>query len=300
MKTNKKNIVLIGPSTTGKTSTSIKLAKQYNLNVLNADSRQVYKNLNYSTGKLSTSNTFNYKKYKGYWDIEGIKYFGYDIVNPNINYNTTSFYKFSKKIISPNVIITGGTGMYLKYICYGGKVNTSKPNLKLRKDLNKLQVNELQNNLKDLGFKLNTLNNSELNNKQRLIRKIELIKNKGTQKTLKPLINNFKVFGINLSSNEYSKNINNFIDNNFKQIVSEVMWLNKNYPNSAVLKGFIFNEVNQYLNGKVSKNECKEKIYYSYKQYIKRQMTYFKKHFTQTQWFSSKDKALNQIKLFLN
>lgn len=294
---NKNLVVIIGPSASGKTDLAIKLSKKLNTNILSADSRQIYTGLDYSTGKLPLD--YRYTKNNGFWDIEGIKYYGYDIVEPNIEFSAGDFVGYANSLKDDCGIICGGTGLYISAVMGKTELNKTPKNNELRKKLSKKSAEELLQELENLGYKTQDLNNSEKNNKQRLIRKVEIITYKGRTFTRSDLARQ-KTEGssrviLGLNTGDYDKKIENWTNTNFENIKVEVESLIKKYPNSPVLNGFIFDEMQQFINGEVTKDQAKQLIYYSYRQYIKRQMTYFKKYFPNARWFEKHKEAEKYI-----
>lgn len=290
-------IVIIGPSASGKTDLAIKLSKKLNTNILSADSRQIYTGLDFSTGKLPLD--YLYTKNNGFWDIEGIKYYGYDIVDPNIEFSAGDFVDFANSLKDDCGIICGGTGLYISALMGKTELNKTPKNNELRERLSKKSAEELLQELENLGYKTHDLNNSEKNNKQRLIRKIEIITYKGRTFTRSDLArqktegSSYVILGLN--TGDYDKKIETWANTNFENIKVEVESLIKKYPNSPVLNGFIFDEMQQFINGEVTKDQAKQLIYHSYRQYIKRQMTYFKKYFPNARWFEKHKEAEKYI-----
>ena len=100
-------IVITGPTATGKTKLSIELAKKLNGEIINADSTQVFKDLDIATAKVTEE------------EKEGIKHHLIDIKNINENYTVYDYQKDARKIINNILnrkkthIIVGGTGLYI-------------------------------------------------------------------------------------------------------------------------------------------------------------------------------------------
>lgn len=295
-------LVIIGPSASGKTNFAINLAKYYKKNIISADSRQIYKNLDYSTGKFPLNKRI--KRGKQLWKINKIKYYGYDIVNPNTEFSAYEFARFANRIIKKEKnnlpIICGGTGMYINALMNNYEYKHQPPNWELRNTLKNKKAEELLKILELKGYDINLLNNSEKFNIQRLIRRIETFKN--TSLSLEKAENEtkyeskYKYLVIGIEKNDYEESIKTWIQKNFENAVKEVKWLIKKYPHSTVIKGFIFSQINDYLENKISEEEAKQKIYFEYKHYIKRQKTYFNKYFKNAVWFNDKIKAFDYIK----
>lgn len=161
-----KLLIVSGPTATGKTALAVKLAKKFNGELISADSRQIYQDMNIGTGK----------------DHPGdLKIHLIDIINPNQSFSVAQYCQLAlekiKKIKSKNKlpIIVGGTGQYIDSIINPQPTFSIKPNKILRFFLNKFSTFHLQKLYAFLDLKsFLLLNNSEKNNPHRLIRKIEI------------------------------------------------------------------------------------------------------------------------------
>jgi len=184
MKESLKNIyIVIGPTASGKSEAAVMFAKKINGEIISADSRQVYKCLNVGSGKITQK------------EMKGIIHHCLDIVDPvkiskkylkeKKNFSVNEYLKFAniaiKKILEKGKtpIICGGTGFYIDAILYGLPKN-AKPNPLLRVELEKESLENLLNKIKKLNKEkylelTNNKNNSERNNKRRLIRIIEIL-----------------------------------------------------------------------------------------------------------------------------
>lgn len=177
----KKVLVILGPTATGKTDLALSLAKKFNGELVSCDSRQVYIGLDIGTGKMSGQD-LGFKKFDLRWEIDGIKVWMYDVVNPQTRYTVSDYVKQANKVIEDILkrdklpIIVGGTGLYLKALLEGLSNLEIPVDEKLRGELEELSLEQLQEKLKLLSpAKFESLNNSEKNNKRRLLRSIELI-----------------------------------------------------------------------------------------------------------------------------
>ena len=157
--------IIIGQTATGKTQLAYDLAKKYNGEIINCDSRQVYKLLDTITGKTI---------------FPDIRTHLLDIVDPKEQFSSFDFVSLAhplitnlvKKRITP--ILVGGTYLYLKHLLYG--IDTQIPaDWKLRGELNKKSVDELQKILQKAHPQaFEKLNQSDRLNPHRLIRRIEI------------------------------------------------------------------------------------------------------------------------------
>lgn len=161
-----KLLVICGPTATGKTSLGIFLAKKFNGEIVSADSRQVYKNMDIGTGKE--------------WG-KGVRIWGYDLVSPKDEFSVSKYLKFAQKTISDIKrrrklpILVGGTGLYIKGVVDGIPTVNVPRSKKLRKNLENLSSDQLYEHLSQIdSFKAGSMNSSDKKNPRRLIRAIEV------------------------------------------------------------------------------------------------------------------------------
>ncbi len=291
-------IVVTGQTATGKTNLAIKLAGKHNGELVSCDSRQIYKHLDIITGKDITKNNFKLVKKIDKFDIGyyqvSTKLWLYDIVNPK-QYFSSFDYVQCANIVIKNIlkrgktpIIIGGTGLYLKHLLFGFD-NTVMPNWKLRKKLENKSVCELQIILKQLdNGTLKQLNNSDINNPRRLIRKIELLSSPHHQKqpVIKNNIKSYKIIGLKYKRKvDLIKVIRSRVEKRLKQgAIDEVKELLAGYKETDPgLKTIGCQQIIQYLRGNLTIDEAVEQWINKEVQYAKRQLTYINKYF-QPEW----------------
>ena len=275
----KRLFVITGQTASGKTKLALKLKKQENGVLINCDSRQIYKHLDIITGK----------------DIKDILL--YDIVDPKYYFSSFDYAQVAipliKKITKDNKtpIIVGGTYLYIKHLLYNIETENIKPDWKLRKQLNKYLLKDLQNKLKEINIKLfNNLNQSDRNNPRRLIRKIEIAKyekaiklNKEGSFTYKPFFKNIKIEFIGLrfkKKQDLVSAIEKRVEKRLKQgAIKEVKeLLNKGYSNKDPgIQTIGYKQIIEYLKGNISKTNAIEQWILKEIQYAKRQYTFMKK-----------------------
>ena len=130
-----KLVVILGPTASGKTSFAVKLADKTNSEIISADSRQIYKGMDIGTGKDLSEYIIKNKH---------IPYHLIDILDPSKDY---SVYQFKEdffncfnllNIKKKNIILCGGTGLYLESVLLNYNIPNVPPNTELRNKLNKL------------------------------------------------------------------------------------------------------------------------------------------------------------------
>lgn len=271
-----KGIVISGATGVGKTDLSIKLAKRLSADIISADASQVYKFLDIGTAKVTED------------EMQGIKHYMIDVVEPDENYSVGDFEVEVNKILhekeenDENVILVGGTGLYIRAITDGFSDLPTKDE-KIRKDLEKKSLEELQEILKELD--LQAYNEIDLNNKLRLVRAIEVCKITGGKfselrvKNIKK--NNYNFLKVFLTRNreELYERINKRVDIMIqKGLVEEAKKVYNNYEDSLYkISAIGYKELFNYFDGKVSLEEAIEDIKRESRRYAKRQMTWFRK-----------------------
>ncbi|MDD5147002.1 MAG: tRNA (adenosine(37)-N6)-dimethylallyltransferase MiaA [Candidatus Daviesbacteria bacterium] len=181
----KKILVILGPTSTGKTDLALKLANKFNGEVIACDSRQVYVGLDIGTGKLPGGKwkmeNGKWKKGKGFWEMDGVKVWMYDVVDPKKQYSVYDYVKDAGKVVreirkrGKLPIIAGGTGLYLKALLEGLPNLAIPVNRKLRRELEKLSLKRLQEKLQKISpKKWEKMNNYDRQNPRRLIRAVEI------------------------------------------------------------------------------------------------------------------------------
>lgn len=174
-----KLLVILGSTSTGKTDVALRLAKKFNGELVSCDSRQVYTGLDIGTGKMpSTSGRLKIEK--GKWVFDDVPIYMYDVIGPNRQYTVYHYVKDANKAIDRIVkkgklpIVVGGTGLYLKALIEGLPSLVIPIDQNLRKQLNNLTRQQLQQKLQKLDKKKwESFNNSDKQNPRRLIRAIE-------------------------------------------------------------------------------------------------------------------------------
>ena len=299
-----KVIVICGPTASGKTALSIELAKKINGEIISSDSMQIYKDMNIGTAKPTKE------------EIQGIKHYLIDFVEPNIRYSVADFKKDAEKAIEEVLkkgkypIIVGGTGLYIDSLIYGIEYQDIKLDEEYRKKLESIAqkdkgLEELYNKAKEIDEK--AIQKISPNDKKRIIRILEIYKATGKNKTeqeeesrKKGVKYDYKVFAINMEREKLYERINQRVDIMVQQgLVEEVENLLKKYDKfPTAMQGLGYKEVVEYLENKCTKEEMIEKIKMETRRYAKRQLTWFRKN-KQTIWLDGLKDKQDNIKIIL-
>lgn len=296
-----KLLVICGPTATGKTGLGIKLAKTINGEIVSADSRQVYKGLNIGTGKdlpKGAKLQFLWLKKFGYYEIDGIKIWGYDLADPRHSFNVSQYLRFAERIIADIIkrgktpILVGGTGLYIKGVIDGIPTADIPKNNRLRRSLEDKNAGELFENLARLDpIKSASMNASDRKNPRRLIRAIEVATWKVTygEETGNVKKEVYDVLQIGLTANEklLADKIEKRVSQRFKnKLKNEIASLLKNHVdwNMQSMSSMGYGEWKDYFEGRKSEKEVIKIWEMEEKKYVKRQMIWFKKD-NRINWF---------------
>ncbi len=160
-----KVLIICGPTATGKTKLAARLAKRFNGELVSADSRQVYRGMDLTTGK----------------ERPDVPIWLYDVANPDEDFSVSHWVKLANAAISDIhkrnklPIVVGGTGLYIRALLSPMETIDIPPNKKLREKLQKLTVRELQKMIPR-----GNMNESDWNNPRRLVRRIEILRSRKT------------------------------------------------------------------------------------------------------------------------
>ena len=270
-------ITIIGPTAIGKTNLAIKIANYFKTEIVSADSRQFYKEMNIGTAKPSNS------------ELNSIKHHLINNKSINDDYNISDYEKdalnsinsiFNKNDIA---ILVGGSGLYINTILYGldeiPEISNDTRN-SLYLDLELKGIKKLQDQLKLLDPVSHDA--IDINNPRRLIRALEVSISTGKsyssflKKKKKKRDFNIIVLGINQDRSELYNKINTRVDNMVESgLINEAKEL-YSLKSLKALNTIGYSEVFNYIENKYSLEECISEIKKNTRRYAKRQLTWFK------------------------
>lgn len=282
-------IIVSGPTAVGKTSVAISLAKHFHTEIISADSRQCYKELNIGVARPSVA------------ELNEVPHHFIASHSAKENINAAFFERFALQKIDElfqnhdTVIMVGGTGLYIKAFCEGlDEIPELKPEVRDRivEEYRKNGLQWLQEEVekKDPGF----FTGGEIKNPQRMMRALEVVESTGISildfRKNKKADRDFKMIkiGLELPKEELHRNINSRVDKMIKDgLVDEVRSLNS-FRNLNALQTVGYTEIFEFIDKKISFETAIEEIKKNTRQYAKRQMTWFKKD-KDVKWFSPGD-----------
>lgn len=282
----------------GKTSFAIKLAQHYNTQIISADSRQCYKELNIGVARPATE------------ELSSIHHYFIASHSIHQDVNAGIFEKYAlqcaNEIFNHNkiAVMVGGTGLYINAFC-NGIDEIPDVSIEIR---NSIIASYQEKGLMWLQDEIKTKDpdfwqTAERQNPQRLMRALEVIESTG--KSINQFKNNIKTerpfniikLGLELPRDLLINNINLRVDKMVEEGLLEEVESLIPYQNLNALQTVGYKELFEYFDGRITKQLAIEKIKISTRQYAKRQMTWFKKD-TEIQWLNPSDKIdLNSVGL---
>ena len=263
-------ICIVGPTGVGKTKLSIELAKKLNGEIINADSTQVYKELNIATAKVTEE------------EKEGIKHHLFDIKDIKDDYTVYDYQQDCrlkiKELMDNNKlpILVGGTGLYIKAALYDYQFD----NEDMKRDYSKYSNEELYQLLKQVD------NDTEIhpNNRKRVERALDYYYNNkkpmSEKVTTDKLLYNVLFIGLTTNRDTLYKRINMRVDKMVKEgLLEEAKKIyDSNIRTKAVMTPIGYKELFPYFNTEKSLEECLELIKQTSRRYAKRQLGWFRRY----------------------
>ncbi len=265
-------IAIVGPTGVGKTKMSISLAKKYNAEIISVDSMQIYKKMNIGTSKVTKE------------EMDGVVHHMIDIKNPEEDYSVFDYQKDARgvldKLISEgkNVIIVGGTGLYLKALLYNYEFKENNN----RKDFSGYTNEELYDMVKNID----KVSKIHVNNRQRLESFLNNHENNDKIVSDK-CIYDAKIIGLTTNRDSLYEAINDRVDKMVSDgLIDEARYFYDNNINSKAIKTAIgYKELYLYFDNKISLDDAIELIKKKSRNYAKRQYTWFNNQMN-VKWFN--------------
>ena len=283
-------IVITGPTAVGKTKLSIELAKRLNGEIINADSTQVYKDMNIGTAKVTEK------------EKEGIPHHLFDIKEVTEDYTVYDYQKDCRMVIDDILsrhktpILVGGTGLYIKAALYNYEFNMEDTSYDYSSYTNQDLFNELK--------QVDPTNTIHINNRKRLERALTYYRN-----NKKPISSNTKgnellydtlILGLTCDRTILYERINNRVDQMIEDgLIEEAKFFyQKKIRSKAIMTPICYKELFDYFDHNNTLAEAIELIKSRSRKYAKRQYTWFN-HQIPITWFNVNfnnfDDTINQV-----
>ncbi|OSB12461.1 tRNA (adenosine(37)-N6)-dimethylallyltransferase MiaA [Paraclostridium bifermentans] len=281
-------VILTGPTAVGKTNLSIQLAKKMNMEIISADSMQIYKYMDVGSAKVTED------------EMNGVKHYLIDEVTPEYSFSVSEFQERANDYINQIVkkgklpLVTGGTGLYLNSLIYNMDFAKSDADNELRE---MLRVELEENGIDYMYEKLKSLdeeaaNRIHKNNTKRVIRAIEVCM---SGKKMSDFSNDLKlnekyepiIIVLNRDREHLYRRINKRVDIMISQGLEDEVktLLNMGYSSDLVsMQGIGYKEIIKYLNNEYTYEEAIEIIKRDSRRYAKRQLTWFRRY-ENAKWF---------------
>ena len=298
MESSKYNMItVLGATAGGKTSLAAQIAREFDGEIISADSRQVYRGMDIGTGKDLKDYVVNGKQ---------IPYHLIDIVDAGYKYNVFEYQKdflnVYNEIINRNKlpVLCGGTGMYIDAVLKGYKLINVPHNENLKQELEKKTDSELIDILKQ---NKNLHNRSDTSNRKRLIRAVEIALYYTEHEDIDFSFPNIKslnlqiVFDRNSRRRRISQRLKERLQNG---MIEEVERLLNSGISADILKyyGLEYKFITEYILGELTYDIMFEKLETSIHQFSKRQMTWFKKD-QRIKWLENYENIEKAVEKFL-
>lgn len=286
---NKKLIVLTGPTAVGKTKEAINLAKTLNTEIISADSRQFYKELNIGVATPTEE------------ELSEVKHHFIGHISIHNNYNVGLYEKDAIEKIEllfkthDTIVLTGGSGMYIDVVC-NGIDSLPDVDIGIRNELNRVFKEEgisvLQEELREKDIEY--YNIVDTKNHIRLIRALEVIRQTGKTfsfyRTNQKTQRDFQIvkFALQRDRAELIERIDKRVDLMIEEGLLEEAKEVYPYKNLSALNTVGYKELFKYFDNQISFQQAIEDVKTNTRRYAKRQMTWFRKE-TQYTWLDAKN-----------
>lgn len=274
-----KIIVVAGPTASGKSDFAVEYAEEYNGEIISADSRQIYRGLDLSTGKITET------------EMRGVPHYMLSICNPDDTFSVAEYKRLAMPLVEDIIsrgktpILCGGTGQYIDALIFDQDIPTVGPNIELRKVLEQKSTEELYEELMQKDRR--RAEQIDKHNKVRLVRALEIITTLGKvpAQTVPAYRYPTKIYLMDISrellreriTKRLSKRLDAGMIDEVKNINSQSVTM-QNGNLTARKFGLEYVAITKFLKGEITEEEMKEEIITRSVQYAKREQTWNKKY----------------------
>ena len=279
-----KLVIIAGPTAVGKSECAVELSKKINGEVISADSMQVYRGMDVGTAKITPE------------EMQGIRHFGIDILNPDQNYDVTEFVSMAHEAMEQIYadekipVLCGGTGFYIQALAYDIDFGDEQVDIDYRKELKEFAD---KNGTEALHEKLREVDPESAEaipagNVKRVIRALEYFKNHGTKISEHNAAERrrkspYELYFFVLTDERkklyerIDKRVDRMMDAGFLDEAERIYDLIGDKECTAA-KAIGYRELFEYFRGECSLEEAVSKIKQDSRHFAKRQLTWFKRY----------------------
>jgi len=310
-KTSPPIIVILGPTASGKSALAVRIAKKIGGEVISADSRQVYKDMDIGTAKVTRDRSnrdrmrtnkrriFDKHSSKFAYYSSDIRHHLLDVANPKRSFTVAQYKKLAEKAIREIIkrgripIVCGGTGLYIQALVDDVQIPNIPPNKKLRESLSKKSMSELFAILKKKDPRRAA--SIDPQNPRRLIRALEIVEAIGKVPRFKTSPKKNVLFiGIKVPMEKLKSNIERRLKKRIHAgMLREIKTLHASGVSWRRLHdlGLEYRYGAPFLQKKISRREFEDQLLRASVKYAKRQMTWFKKD-KRIHWIKNSSEAV--------
>ncbi len=280
-------LVIVGPTSVGKSDLAIELAQKYNGEIISGDAYQVYKNMDIGTAKVSIDE-----------QKQAIHHL-IDVVDYQDEYNVKLFQSAARELISEIKargklpIIAGGTGLYIQAVLYQYEFNEIEGFDEVKKEVENLDKSELTAYVMENNIKLNE---SDIHNYKRLVMSVTKHRlgldqaNKAREK----YYDNYQVIGLTVDRQILYRRINERVDKMINAgLIEEVKQFDAQYLSQLAIG---YKEIHQYFAKKITREEAIELVKKNSRNFAKRQYTWYRNKMPEIEWYEKRGKVWELIK----
>lgn len=267
-----KVVAVVGTNASGKSALGIRLAKQFDGEIISADSRQVFRGLDLGSGKVTTE------------EMQGVPHYLIDVREPGEFFSMADFQKMSYEKIDEIrarnhlPMIVGGTGLYVDSVLDGYLLSDKEPDLAYRAELEKLTTPALYAKLVTLVPDVDV----EKNNRNRVMRMLERIHDGDNAVPSKQARYDSLRLGVSWERDVLAKRIDERLEMRLEQgMIEEVQGLLDAGASRDFLLGLglEYRYITQYLIGEIpDRDDMLAQLAHAIKKFAKRQMTWFRRN----------------------
>ncbi len=290
-----KIIVVLGPTSSGKSDLAVKLSLRFNGEVVSADSRQVYRGMDIGSGKITPE------------EMRGVPHHLLDVASPKRKFTVSQYKKLSEKAIEKILkkkkipVVCGGTAFYITALVDGIVIPGVSPDWNLRKELEKKNTEELYKELKEKDPA--RAKSIDKGNKRRLIRALEIV-----EKTKKP-VPEIKTdpsysplyLGIKIDRKKLNEKIKKRLERRLEMgMIEETEKIRNTGVSWKRIEGFglEYRWTALYLENKITYEEMKQGVLTDTQGLVKKQMQWWKRD-KRIKWIKNYREAETRTKKFL-